>query len=288
MKKIWQSTLINATSQKNKITWLGYEIDQKVSNQSSLRHRPYYILNLKPPSSHKQLKPFLGSVHHLTKFIPNQAPLCREFGNLLQKDTKYAWTNHHQTKLENIKECIRNLTENTHYDTKGKTRVKTDASRTGLGAVLEQETCDGWETISYASRFLNKAEEKYSLNELELLGVVWALEHFKHYLLGHHFIVQTDHRALLSILKERSSKIHQSRLTRWYDRLIPFNFTIEHIAGTKMGLADYMSRNPSKPAKPQSTYDENFIIAQIDVIKETLQILRKRGRPKKHNNNTTQ
>ena len=120
---------------------------------------------------------------------------------------------------------------------------------------------------------------------MELL--VWALEHFKHYLLGHHFIVQTDHRALLSILKERSSKIHQSRLTRWYDRLIPFNFTIEHIAGTKMGLADYMSRNPSEPAKPPSTYDENFIIAQIDVIKETLQILRKRGRPKKHIKNNT-
>ena len=271
---------------KNKITWLGYEIDQK--GIKPIVSKTQAILNLKPPTSNKQLKSFLGSVHHLTKFIPNLAPLCREFRNLLQKDTKYIWTNHHQTKFENIKECIRNLTENTHYDTKRKTRVKTDASRSGLGAVLEQETCDGWETISYASRFLNKAEEKYSINELELLGVVWALEHFKHYLLGHHFIVQTDHRALLSILKERSSKIHQSRLTRWYDRLIPFNFTIEHIAGTKMGLADYMSRNPSELAKPPSTYDENFIIAQIDVIKETLKILRKRGRPKKHNNNTTQ
>ena len=170
------------------------------------------------------------------------------------------------------KKCIRNLTKNTHYDTKRKTRVKTDASRSGLGAVLEQKTCNGWETISYASRFLNKAEEKYSLNELELLGVLWALEHFKHYLLGHHFTVHTDHRALLSILKERSSKIHQSHLIRWYDRLIPFNFNIEHIAGTKMALADYMSRNPSEPAKPPRTYDENFIIAQRDVIKETLYI----------------
>ena len=55
-----------------------------------------------------------------------------------------------------------------------------------------------------------------------------------------------------------------------------------------MGLADYMSRNPSEPAKPPSTYDKNFIIAQIDVIKETLQIIRKSGRPKKLNNNKTQ
>ena len=49
-----------------------------------------------------------------------------------------------------------------------------------------------------------------------------------------------------------------------------------------------MSRNSSEPAKPPSTYDKNFIIAQIDVINETLQIIRKRGRPKKLNNNKTQ
>ena len=184
---------------KGKVTWLGYEIDQK--GIKPIVSKTQAILNLKPPTSHKQLKSFLGTVHHLTKFIPNLAPLCREFRNLLQKYTKYVWTNHHQTKFENIKKCIRNLTENTHYDTKRKTRVKTDASRSDLGAVLEQETCDGWETISSASRFLNKAEKKYSINELELLGVVWALEHFKPYLLVHHFTVQTDHRALLSILR---------------------------------------------------------------------------------------
>ena len=48
-----------------------------------------------------------------------------------------------------------------------------------------------------------------------------------------------------------------------------------------MGLADYMSRNPSEPAKPPNEYDENFIIATIDIIRETLNILRKRGRPRK-------
>ena len=264
---------------KNKITWLGHEITEK--GLKPVISKTQAIINLKPPTTHRQLKSFLGSVHHLTKFIPNLATLCRGFRDLLQKDTKYVWTDNHQSDFETIKNNIKNLTENNHYDTKRNTRVKTDASRSGLGAVLEQETCNGCETISYASRFLNKAEEKYSINELELLGVVWALEHFKHYLLGHHFIVQSDHRALLSILKERTSKIHQSRLTRWYDRLIPFNFNIEHIPGTKMRLAEYMSRNPSEPAKPPNEYDENFIIATIDIISETLNILRERGRPRK-------
>ena len=126
-------------------------------------------------------------------------------------------------------------------------------------------------------------EKKYRINELELLEVVWALEHFKHYLLGHKFTVQTEHRVLLSILKDRSSKIHQTCLTRWYERLIPFTFTIEDIPGSKIGMADYMPRNPDKVATPPSTYDADFIIAQINVIKDTLNRIRKRGRPKKEN-----
>ena len=172
-------------------------------------------MNLKLPTIQKQFRSFLGSVHHLAKFIPKLATLCQRYSEIYYRKTpKYVWTENHQLDFETIKNNIRNLTKNNHYDIKRNTRVKTDASRSGLGAVLEQETCNGWETISYASRFLNLAEEKYSINELELLAVVWALDHFKHYLLGHPFIVQTDHRALLSILKERTSKIHQSRLTR--------------------------------------------------------------------------
>ena len=48
-----------------------------------------------------------------------------------------------------------------------------------------------------------------------------------------------------------------------------------------MGLGDYMSRNPSEPAKPPNEYDENFTIATIDIIRETLKILRRRVRPRK-------
>ena len=121
-----------------------------------------------------------------------------------------------------------------------------------------------------------------------MLGVLWAFEHFKHYLLGQKFTVQTDQRALLSLLKERSSKIHQSRLTRWCYRLIPYKINIEHISGSKMGLADYMSRNPNDLPRAPTKYDDEFIIAQINIIKNTLNIIRKRGRPRKNTIDTEQ
>ena len=48
-----------------------------------------------------------------------------------------------------------------------------------------------------------------------------------------------------------------------------------------MGIANYISRNPSEPAKPPNEYDKNFIIATIDIIREKIYIIRKRGRPRK-------
>ena len=153
-------------------------------------------------------------------------------------------------------------------------RVKCDASRSELGAALEQNTPDGWKPIALASRFLNSTEERYSVNELELLGIVWSIDYFKYYVYGKNFTVVTDHRALLSILKEhRSNKSYNSRLSRWIDRLLPYNITIEHMPGAKMGLVDYISRNPFARAKKISTYDEHFVVATISKIRDSMKHL---------------
>ena len=104
----------------------------------------------------------------------------------------------------------------------------------------------GWKPISYASRFLTEFEAKYSINELELLAVVWAIEHFKNYVHGEKFGVVSDHKALQSVLKaNKENKTFSSRLTRWVDRLLSFDFSVKHAPGRTIGLADYLSRHPS-------------------------------------------
>ena len=103
---------------------------------------------------------------------------------------------------------------------------------------------EGWVNIAYASHFLKSLEEKYSVNELELLGVVWAIELFKYYLYGKFFTVITNHQALISALNASERlKTSQSRLSRVIERLIRFNFGIKYLAGNKLGLIDYMSGN---------------------------------------------
>ena len=255
------------------ITWLGYKINS--DGIITTKRKTDAIIQLENPKTLKQLRSFMGSIHHLVKFIPNLATLSAPLRPLLTKSTnktpkKLEWEDKHTSAFNKIKEVIGTIVEQKHFDIKLETRVKCDASKEGLGACLEQKQNNTWHPIAYASRFLNTNEQRYCINELELLAVVWSLEHFKYYLYGSHFTLQTDHQALLSALKNnRGNKTYQSRLTRWVDRLLPFHFKVEHNAGKNMGFADYLSRHPNSQPTGENI-DKNHVINTIEAIHYTL------------------
>ena len=114
---------------------------------------------------------------------------------MIKINEKFICNENHQTHFEHIKTTIANATENTQFNPTFETRVKCNASRQGLGSALEQLDCEGWKTVAFASRFLNGNEERYSINELELLGVVWAVEFFEYYIFV--LIVQINHIDLI-------------------------------------------------------------------------------------------
>ena len=89
-----------------------------------------------------------------------------------------------------------------YYDPKRKSRIKCDASHSGLRLALEQQiTEDASVPISIASRFLNVQEKKYSNNKLELLAINWSCDYFRNYLLGNTFEIFTDHKAKYRLWK---------------------------------------------------------------------------------------
>ena len=126
---------------KYKIEWLGFEINQH--GVKPLVSKTEAIQNQKDPKTCKQLKSFLGSVQHLKKFVPNLAIQCTVFRDLLKKENKCLWIQKHLISFENIKLHIINITKKTHFDSNRKTRFRTDASRSGLGSVSEQESNKG-------------------------------------------------------------------------------------------------------------------------------------------------
>ena len=133
-----------------------------------------------------------------------------------------------------------------HFKRTQEIRIKCDASKQGLGAVLQQSHINGeWKPICFASRFLSEFESKVSFNELELLTIVWAVEHYRNYVYGVQFKIIYDHIALMSVLKSnRRFKTFSSRLTRWVDRLLPFEFEVVNVAGSTLGMVGYLSRHP--------------------------------------------
>ena len=208
---------------KSEIEWLGFKISG--DGVRPLVGKADAIKNLPTPKNISELRSFLGSINQYVNFVPNLSTLSSPLRALLNKKLVYKWDNKHSIAFEKLKAEILNITENSHFDIKEKTRLKTDASHNGLGATLEQLQGDQWKTIAFASRFLKNHEMKYSTNELELLGVVWATEHFRNYLYGTEFQIVTDHKALLSALSaNHGNKTMHCRLTRLGEQTVTIQF----------------------------------------------------------------
>jgi hypothetical protein len=111
---------------------------------------------------------------------------------LLKKETKFKWAEDQQDAFESLL-AKKKLTQ---PDFNKVFILETDASNIGLGAALSQIFEEGQKPIAFASRTLSDAEKKYSITEKEMLGALWAMEHFHYYLYAREFILRTDHKAL--------------------------------------------------------------------------------------------
>ena len=93
--------------------------------------------------------------------------------------------------------------------------------------------------MAFFSRQLKDRETRYTATEIECLAVVEALRHFGVYLIGRHFVLETDHQALSGLLSPRCSN---KRLNRWALQLQEHDFTARYKPGKMNGNADGLSR----------------------------------------------
>ena len=136
-----------------------------------------------------------------------------------------------------------------YYDRNAPITLIADASLEALGSVLLQEQGGINRVIAYGHRGLPEVESRYSQTEWETLGVAWACEHFKMYLLGSKFGLITDYKPLVHIYSNARSK-PTPRLERWSLRLQPYGFQIVYEPGAS-NIADPMSRLPISSDLPE-------------------------------------
>lgn len=91
--------------------------------------------------------------------------------------------------------------------------------------------------------FLSKALKGHALllstYEKKLLSLVTAVQKWFPYLLGHSFIVRTDHKALKFLLEQQVGTVAQQR---WLSKLFGYDFVIEFKKGRDNSVADALSR----------------------------------------------
>lgn len=93
--------------------------------------------------------------------------------------------------------------------------------------------------ISYASRHCSSAESKLGPTDGELLAIIYAVDKFHSYIAGSHFMITTDHAALIHL---NEAKTKNAKLARWAMKLAQYDFTIKHRPGRVHSNADGLSR----------------------------------------------
>jgi hypothetical protein len=92
---------------------------------------------------------------------------------------------------------------------------------------------------------MTSTEQNYYQVEREALACMWACEKFVDFLLGlPSFILETDHKPLLVLLKTRALDEMSPRLQRFRMRLMRFNYQMLYTAGKNLSTADALSRAP--------------------------------------------
>ena len=138
---------------------MGYHINQ--SGVKPIKGKTEAITKqLSAPKSDKELKSFLGSVQHLSKFINNLSKKTDRMRNLLKKETRWEWTPEIDEDFENWKKEITESPCLAHFDPKKDNYVTTDACNTGLEATLWQKEGEIFRPVAFASKFVTDCERK--------------------------------------------------------------------------------------------------------------------------------
>ena len=210
---------------------------------------------MKPPNNVSELRRFMGMVNQLGKFSPNLADLTQPLRELLSKKHAWLWGTDQEQAFAAIKAELSNAPTLTLYDQEAETKISADASSYGLGAVLLQKSTSEWRPVAFASRSMSETERRYAQIEKEALAITWACEKFSMYILGKRFAIETDHKPLVPLVPLLGSKHLDSlppRVLRFRLRLVRYDYSIEHVPGKELYMADTLSRAPCSPVNDSS------------------------------------
>ena len=230
------------------VTFLGHVI-----SGDGVRTSPYNADKVKTytkPTNKAQLRSFLGLTNYYRRFVKGYCDLVDPLQSLLTKSAQWKWEETHQYTFDTLRDMIARapVLGFVQFGTEHPLKLYCDASDRAVGFCLAQDqklpddpdgkVCE--RAIQFGGTRLAGAALSYSVTEKEMLALVYACGKLHKYLIASPtFYIFTDHQPLCSILRHKSTN---NRLIRWSLALAQYRFVVKYVPGSKMCVADAMSR----------------------------------------------
>ena len=214
------------------ITFLGFVISATgisvdPDKTSAIREWP-------TPTSSSDVRSFHGLAQFYRRFVHNFSSIAAPLTELL-KATPFEWSAPTDRAFQQIKLALISAPALRQPDFDKLFVVATDASGSGIGAVLSQEL----HPISFFSEKLNEPKTRYSNYDRELYAVIQALKFWRHYLLRREFTLYSDHEALRFLHSQKKLSAHHGS---WVETLQDYTFSLRHRLGRENKVVDALSR----------------------------------------------
>jgi hypothetical protein len=192
------------------------------------------VMDWKPPTTVRQIRSFLGLAGYYRRFIPDFSRIAKPMTELLKKGVKFEWSQKCKDAFHTLRQHLTTAPVLAQPDNAKPFDVYCDASGTGLGCVLMQDN----RVIAYASRALRPHEQNHPTHDLELAVVVHALKIWRHYLMGAHCNIYTDHKSLKYIFTQADLNMRQRR---WLELIKDYDLEVHYHPGKANVVADALS-----------------------------------------------
>src|SRR5579863_6220857 len=211
------------------------------------------VQNWPRPAKVKDIQKFLGFCNFYRHFVRDYSHLACPLFNLTKKNEPWNWMDDHEQAFQSLQKALTSSPVLLLPDYGKAFTLITDASDFATGAILEQEDAYGRShPVAYYSKSLQPAERNYEIHDKELLAIVHALKHFRHYLQGNPHVTKifSDHVSRAETVTVAAS--HMSPITRWQSqRHTPLPRPRHLKSAPKPQVVDNSARDPGKEHVPQ-------------------------------------
>lgn len=200
------------------------------------------ISTLLAPQKQKDVRSFLGHNGYYRIFIQYFSKIAAPLFVLLTKDVEFEWTTECQHSFEALKIALTKALVLRGPNWTLPFHIHTNASIFSIGAVLGQKEGNKEYVIYYINKNLQGAELNYIVTKKEMLAIVYAINKFKHYIIGYPVFIHTDHTTIRYLMNK---PIVGGRLVKWLLLLQKFDIIIVDKLGKANVVVDFLSRLPT-------------------------------------------